>query len=224
MITIEYLSKFGYAIDFGESVFIVDYTEGRLPSQYLKGSKQCYFVVSDFTNDHFVDSIKAYRKPIISPKDMLIDNELFIVSAGDVLHFGNVKVMTIGHKDNGLGFIFVKDGQAVFHTGSFSSHSKRKNPSNLQMLEALDRFRFLTLSIKQLVKPKLIITQVNPLAGQEYDEDAKFIVESLRPRKVFPSNFGNYIADIARFSEWVKERGITFYGPKQENKKYRIEE
>ena len=224
MLTIEYLSKNGYAIEWDDTVFIIDYSEGRLPSQYLMEKKQTYFLVSSFDENHYDESIKSYKKPIISPRDLLMENASVKVSAGDVLHFGGFRLIVVGHKNNGIAYLIEKNGKSVFHGGNLSSQSKIKKPSNLQLLEAIDSFRMLIMSLKKVVRPNIMIASVNPLWGEEYDEDAKFMVETLKPSRFFPSNFGKYIADIDRFSTWLENRQVEFSGPKQENKKYRIGE
>ena len=224
MLSIEYLSKFGYAVDWEDTVFIIDYTKGRLPSNYLKDSKETFFLVSEFSEDHYDDSIMVYKKPIVSPKDLLIEQELILISYGDTLHFGKFKVRSVGHKSIGMGYVISKDGVDVFHTGSLSSIPKEKNPSNLQMLDAKKTFEELITTLNETLDIDILITQVNPLIGSDFDLDSRILVETLNPVKVLPSNFGNYIADISRFVKWFKEdKKIDYMGAKHDNKKYRIE-
>ena len=224
MLTIEYLSKFGYAIDWDDTVFIVDYTEGRLPSSYLKDSKSTYFLVSEFNEDHFDSSITVYKKPIISPRDLLIEQDLVLIEHGDALHFGNFKVKSVGDKSIGMGYVISKDGLDIFHTGSLTSMPLAKNPSNLQLMDAKALYEDLIQTLNEKLDIDILITQVNPLLGQDFDVDSRFLVETLNPIKILPSNFGKYIADISRFVKWVKEdKKIDYMGAKHENKKYRIE-
>lgn len=224
MLTIEYLSKFGYAIDWDDTVFIIDYTKGRLPSNYLKDSKSTYFLVSEFNESHFDSSITVYKKPIISPRDLLIEQDLVLIEHGDALHFGNFKVRSIGDKSIGMGYIISKGGLDIFHTGSLTSKSLATDPSNLQILDAKTRYEDLMNKLNDSLDIDILITQVNPLRGQDFDLDSRFLVETLNPVKILPSNFGNNIADISRFVKWVKEeKEIDYMGAKHANKKYRIE-
>ena len=224
MLSIEYLSKFGYAIDWDDTVFIIDYTGGRLPSAYLKDTKQTFFLVSDVTKDHYDPSIKVYKKPIVSPKDLLIEQELIVVSYGDAVHFGNFKVRSVGDKSIGMGFVISKEGLDIFHTGSLTSNFNDKDPSNTQIIQAKMKYKELVDTLKKDIDLDILITQVNPLDGMDYDHDSRYLIETLEPIKVMPSNFGNVIADISRFVKWVKEeKHIDYMGAKHENKKYRIE-
>lgn len=224
MLTIEYLSKFGYAIDWDDTVFIIDYTDGRLPSNYLKENKETFFLVSEHTKNHFNESIKVYKKPIISPIDLLIDQELTLISIGDALHFGAFKIKAIGHENNGMGYIISKNDKHVFHTGSLSSRPKDKDTSNLHILETAETYRDLIESLGEKFNIDVLITEVPPLDGYDFDHDARFLVKTLKARKMLPTNFGNFIADINRFATWVRDsKGLEFMGPKHENKKYRIE-
>ena len=224
MLSIEYLSKFGYVIDWEDTVFIIDYTKGRLPSTYLKDTKKTFFLVSEFSKDHYDESIKVYRKPIVSPKDLLIEQELILISYGDALHFGDFKVRSVGDKSIGMGYVISKDGIDVFHTGSLTSKPKNNSSSNLQMLDAKKKYESLINSLNETLDIDILITQVNPLDGVSFDQDSRYLVNTLNPIKVMPSNFGNHIADISRFVKWVKEdKQIDYMGAKHENKKYRIE-
>lgn len=224
MLTIEYLSKFGYVVDWDDTVFIIDYTSGRLPSTYLKDSKKTFFLVSECTEDHYDPSIKVYKKPIVSPKDLLIEQELILISYGDAIHFGNFKVRSVGNKNIGMGFVISKDGVNVFHTGSLTSKPQEKSASNLQILDAKIAYEKLINNLNETIDLDILITQVNPQNGFDFDHDAKFLVETLKPKKIMPSNFGNTVADIGRFVKWVKEeKQIDYMGAKHENKKYRIE-
>lgn len=224
MLTIEYLSKFGYAIDWNDTVFIVDYTEGRLPSNYLREKKNTFFLVSEISADHYNQSIKVYKKPIISPQDLLVEQEHVHIEYGDVLRFGDYKVRAVGHKNNGLGFVISKNDKHLFHTGSLAPKPKTKDASNLQNLDTAKSYRELIENLGELYDIDILIAEIKPLDGIDFDHDARFLVKTLKARKVLPSNFGNLITNISRFSKWVKEsQGLEFMGPKHENKKYRIE-
>lgn len=224
MLTIEYLSKFGYVVDWEDTVFIIDYTKGRLPSNYLKDTKKTFFLVSEFSKDHYDESIKVYKKPIVSPKDLLIEQELILISYGDSLHFGNFKVRSVGDESIGMGYVISKHGINVFHTGSLSSKPKNNSLSNLLLLDSNKKYETLIDGLNETLNIDILITQVNPLEGTNYDRDSRYLIDTLNPVKVMPSNFGNYIADISRFVKWVKEeKQIDYMGAKHENKKYRIE-
>lgn len=224
MLTIEYLSKFGYAIDWNDTVFIIDYTEGRLPSNYLKEKKNTFFLVSEISDDHYSSSIKAYKKPIVSPKDLLVEQELIHIEEGDVLRFGEYKVRAVGHKNNGMGFVISKGDKHLFHTGSLRPKPKSKDASNLQILDTAQSYRALIDNLSSLFDIDILFAEIKPLDGIDFDHDARFLVKTLKARKVLPINFGTSVANIDRFSKWVKEsQGLEFMGPKHENKKYRIE-
>lgn len=224
MLTIEYLSKFGYVIDWDDTVFIVDYTDGRLPSSYLKDSKLTYFLTSEINKKHYDQSITVYKKPIVTPQELSIDNELYLVEPGDILHFGSFQIRAIGSEKNGLGYIISKEGIDVFHTGSLTSETNIKDPSIAEIEQTNDRFNELIEYVDGKVDLDILIAQVNPLKGEKYDQDARYVVEALKPKKILPMNFGRNVFDIERFSTWVKEvQKIDYMRPKHENKKYRIE-
>ena len=225
MIRIEYIQGFSYVLEYDKHVFIFDYVEGMLPSRYLKGDKIAHFIVSCLDEKHFSENIYAYRKPIISCQDLKKDypEEIIVMKSGDVLRIGDFKIVCIGHPLTGTGYFLMTDHFTLLYTGNMRSQFNNLEMTETKREESVVQYETLHMALSRVSDVDILITEVNPFLGSEYDEDAKFLSNLYKPKYFMPSNFGKNVQDIQKFENWVEEHtSMTLCMPKQENKVYRL--
>lgn len=225
MLRIEYIRDFSYVLEYKNHVFIFDYVEGMLPSRYLKGDKIVHFVVSCLSGEHFSDSIYAYQKPIIACHDLKKDysEEVIVMRPGDVLRIGDFKLVSIGDPLVGNAYFLMTDRFNLLYTGNMRSQLHNQAMLDRKREYAMIQYATLNNALHRVANVDILITELNPFLGPDYDEDARYLVELHEPKYFFPINFGQNIQDIQKFTNWAKENtAMNLCLPSQENKVYRL--
>ncbi len=225
MIRIEYIQGFSYVLEYKEHVFIFDYVEGMLPSRYLKGNKHVHFIVSCLNEEQFSENIYAYQKPIITCHDLKKDycEEIIVMKPGDVLRIGDFKVVNIGHPLIGTAYFLSSDAFNLLYTGSMRSQRHNTEMTTIKRETAMVQYVTLNTALRRVAKVDILIAELNPFTGPDYDEDLRYLAELYEPKYFFPTNFGPNIQDIQKFENWAKEHtDMKLCLPKQKNKVFRL--
>lgn len=210
LVKIERCGAYGVVIETDKAVYICDYSNGTLPSQYLINSKPKMFLISRRDVNHYSKSIESYYFPIVASYDFsgMVKNHYRIMNPGDSLHVGYSKIRALASTRRGLIYVIEEDGMRILFGGDLNLWHWPDMYSEIQTQEAILRFYGVLHSLSKIGTYDLSFIAIDPIMRVDTDRSAREIVNVLKPKVFIPIGY-KVREDVEPFYMWSKSQEHT---------------
>lgn len=210
MIKVERCGKYGIVLETESAVYILDFSEGTLPSHYLMNSKPKLFLVSRRDTMHYSESITSYHFPILASYDFKgIEGEgVHIMNAGDFMHLGYAKVRAFTSTRRGLVYVIEEGTIRILLGGDLNLWHWPDRFSDDQIQEAILRYYGVLYQLRSLGPYDLALTAIDPVMQVDTDRASRELITALKPKVFIPTGYRKSL-EIETFVLWSKSQNET---------------
>lgn len=202
--TITYINHSGFLIETKESYILFDYYQGKIPE--MDNNKNIYIFSSHFHYDHFNPEIMEITErysnvTFVFSSDIKKKNkstkEVIYVDAHRDYSIGNLEISTLKSTDSGVAFIVKTEGKTLYHAGDLNDWvwSGETKAYNNNMTANYQR------EINKLKNTVIdfAFVPLDPRQEENYYKGAKYILENVNIKTLFPMHFWNDFSIIDKF-------------------------